>query len=132
MVATSSDADAQKAASAFPPSDLFMTKSFVRSLFSFSKLEVNHAFKNARKVAQIKGFTLLQAPLFNKEMGSILIIIPRKAGKAHDRNKLRRQIREIFYKEKLYEKPVTSILLVYEHAKNLSFDEIKNFLISIR
>jgi ribonuclease P protein component len=57
----------------------------------------------------------------------MLIIIPRRAGKAHDRNRIRRQIKAIFYGEQLFTTNATYIVLVYEQATGLTFDQLKTF-----
>jgi ribonuclease P protein component len=101
-----------------------------KQLFAFSTREVQFSFSFAAFLAGILGLRLLRAPLFYKEQsyGKLLIIIPKRSGKAHERNKLRRQIKAAFYENKLFEKPITSVLLVYHQAKKLSYEEIKEFL----
>lgn len=100
-----------------------------KNLFSFSKSETESAFKNTALHDQITGFKLLQTPpTTSSKFGKLLIIISKRSGKAHERNLLRRQIKSIFYEEKLFKKPITSILIVYKQATKLTFDEIKKFL----
>ena len=99
-----------------------------RKLFSFSKKEIQSSSKDAKLKDKILGLKLLQAPC-QQDHGKILVIIPKATGKAHERNKLKRQIKAIFYEEKLFQNPISSILIVYKEAKSLSFDEIKAFLI---
>lgn len=101
----------------------------VRSFFSFSQTEIKTAFDQARLVKKGPGLKVLQAPTSDDaKTGKLLIIIPKVVGKAHDRNKLRRRMQSIFYEERLFEKPVITILLVYKTAMSLSFEEIKGFL----
>ena len=98
-----------------------------RSLFSFSKIEVDNAFKTSHAKVSYRGFKLLQSheqPLH----GKILIVLPRACGKAHDRNRLRRQLRSIFYEHKLYQNKTTWILLVRKDAMNLDFETLTLFL----
>ena len=104
-----------------------------RELFAFKKLEIDYAFKNAKINSQVLGLKLLEAPLLcsdseEKRIGKILIVTPRKSGKSHERNKIRRQVKSIFYEEKLYENHIASILLVYKQAQKLTFDNLKTFL----
>ena len=119
-----------------------------RQLFSFSKKEIDRAFKKVRPKAKTRGLKLLQAPgLFfdsppsihsaklstqddRAEFGKLLIIAPRRSGKAHKRNLIRRRIRAIFYEQKLYEKVATSILLVRSEAMELTFEQLQEFLVS--
>ena len=105
-----------------------------KNLFSLKQKEIDAAFTSARLLNNVRGLKLLQTPHSSVpqtlEHGKLLIIISKKVGKAHDRNRLRRQLKTIFYEEQLYTQPVVSILIVYPHALTLSFDEIKNFLVS--
>ena len=103
----------------------------VKKYCYLTKNEIDFAFKNARLSYQILGLKLLEAPLFFREeiTGKILIVIPKRFGNACKRNKLKRQIKSIFHEEKLYNKPILSILIAYKQAKDLSFDDIKTFLV---
>ena len=109
-----------------------------RQLFSFKKKEIDAAFNNIRSKKTLLGLKLLLPDKDSKQIrdetplthhGKLLIIIPQIAGKAPTRNLLRRRIKAIYFEEKLYEKPIISILLVYKEAIKLSFDEIKSFLV---
>lgn len=101
-----------------------------KKLFSFSKNEVETAFELVKPKAKMSGFKLLQAKTDDAELsGKLLIVIPKKSGSATTRNFLRRQIKSIFYQEKLFKKPSVSIIIVYAGAKKASFAEIKNFLV---
>jgi ribonuclease P protein component len=109
-----------------------------KSLFSFSRLQVEEAFKKAKPCASVHGLKLLRVPmtqlsplLFKSDQpGMLLIITPRVSGKSHDRNKLRRQIKSIFYEEKLSTLPAVSILLVYKPAMSIPFTQLKEFMCS--
>lgn len=108
--------------------DSYHMKKIVRSLFSFSKAQVDAAFAGASVLARVNGIKLLSnAPDQGQTTGKILIIIPRKAGKAHDRNRMRRQIKAIFYSEQLFKIKGTYIALIYDEAKVLTFDQLKAF-----
>ncbi len=116
------------------------------SLFKFSPKEVEIAFKYVTPKGKQSGLTLLQAPLLvikkdtivqDKKLfqdcleqgyGKLLIIISKKVGKAYQRNKLKRQLKAIFYEEKLYNKKAISILVTYKPALQYSYDNLKNFL----
>jgi len=115
-----------------------------KSLFSFKREEVKKALASAKVVSTILGLRLLQVVSPSKEAsatniknsillsgachGKLLIVTPRRSGKACQRNRLRRQIKAIYYEEKLYQRPVASILFVYKQANDLSFEQIKSFL----
>ena len=118
-----------------------------KDYFKFNQKEISLIFKYSKIKKQIDGLKLLQLPIealkkikpeelsniFEKQIesnqGKILIITSRKVGKAHKRNKLRRQIKSIFYEEKLFKKPVISILITYKQALNLTFEQLKEFLV---
>ena len=98
-----------------------------KKLFSFSQKEIDLAFKKASLVGKSNGLKLLKSPC-DLEYGKILIITPKKCGKANLRNQLRRRIKAIFYEEKLFQKPAIYILLAYKKSTEFSFDQLKEFL----
>lgn len=75
----------------------------------------------------IRGFKLL-ASHEHSEHGKLLIVLPRASGKAHDRNRLRRQLRSIFYEHQLYANKTVWILLVRKEAMKLDFAQLTTFL----
>ena len=102
-----------------------------KDLFCFSKLEVDSAFKKATLLKKIDGLKLLRSAMGEAQThGKLLIITPRAMGKAHLRNLMRRQLKAIYYENKLYTNTTTLILLVYKAATELTFEELKAFLIS--
>lgn len=100
-----------------------------KNLFQFSRKEIKDCFDNAKFKAKIDGLKIIQSKQDNLESGKILIITPRKSGKASKRNLIRRRIKSIYYEEKLYKKNIVSIIFVYKQAIDLSFDQLKTFLI---
>ena len=100
-----------------------------RDLFSFSQKETKDALKASKLHKKIPGLKLLRASDPSLLHGKLLIVIPRAFGKAHDRNLLRRRARSIYYEEKLYSQPFVWILICYSEAQNLSFEQLKTFLI---
>ena len=110
-----------------------MTKIKVKSLFSFKKKEIDKAFSNSSFQASCLGLKLLKSSItkeLNEEKhGKLLIVIPKAFGKAHERNLMRRRLRSIFYEEKLYQKPITWIIICYKESKKMDFDQLKNFMI---
>ena len=97
----------------------------VRDLTRFTKSEVSRLFASARAVYKDAGITILCAPQ-QKEFGRALLITPRKVGNAPKRNKIRRQLRAIFYQEKLYESGFDCAFIVRKPAIQKSFDELKD------
>lgn len=107
-----------------------------RKLFTFSSPEISCTFKHARAKKYGTGLKLLLAPAdcssvvtqARQPYGKLLIVTPRTSGKAHDRNLVRRQVKAIFYEEKLYDAPAIWVLLVRKQAMDLSYDDLKKFL----
>lgn len=59
------------------------------------------------------------------------ISIPKKIGKAVVRNKLKRQIKSIIDEKKDYLKPLDYVIIIKTKGVSLSFNEIKNNLLSL-
>lgn len=95
-----------------------------RAITQFKKQEVDTLFESARRVHKEPGITLLKSPR-QRDIGRILIIIPRKVGNAPTRNKLRRQLKAIFYERRLYEKEFDWIAILRPEAQCLSFDRLQ-------
>jgi ribonuclease P protein component len=64
-----------------------------------------------------------------RDIGHILIIVPRAVGSAPERNKIRRQIKSIVYEHKLYERGIDCIAIVKKEAKALTFDQLKELVL---
>jgi len=106
-----------------------------RALYSFSQKEIALFFSQSSFLAQIQGIKLLiernPAPEQEKlEHGKLLIIVSRKVGKACIRNKLRRQLRAIYYEQGLAALPLRIAIITYPQAKDCSFEELQTFLIT--
>ena len=84
---------------------------FVRNLTSFSQSEVLALFKEARLCIRAYGLKVLVAPA-HKEFGRILIVTPKKSGNSPERHRIKRRLREIFYKEKIFDRKKDYIVLV--------------------
>ena len=115
-----------------------------KELYSFSKPEIDAAFKAALLLNKTEGIKLLQTPAHilrsfettasqspqdGRAFGKFLIITPRSCGKAHERNLIRRRLKAIYFEQKLYQKRVTTIALIYSGAMKLSFDHLKAFIL---
>lgn len=108
-----------------------------RKLFAFTKKEIDQIFGHVVLRKKQHGFKLLQVsyPQLPEDVqksltpGKLLIITPRASGKAHERNLIRRRAKEVFYQEKLFSKPVISILIASSNAPRASFDDLKKLLL---
>ncbi len=107
-----------------------------KKLFSFSSEEIKLSFKHCKIQAKHPGLKLLQCSMstinktlnLNIDHGKLLIITPKKSGKAHKRNLIRRQAKAIFYEQKLFEHQKLSVLLVYANGIDIEFNALKGFL----
>lgn len=95
---------------------------------SFTQKEARECFNKARKALSSSGLTILIAPAA-KQTGRILVVIPRRVGNAPQRNKLRRQLKALFYEEKLFEYPYDCIVLLRPEARVLTFAQLKELLL---
>ncbi len=93
----------------------------------FTQKEIDKLFDTAQRQVRNPALDILLGPR-QKNFGRILIIISRKVGNAPERNKIRRRLKSIFYKEKLYETPYDYIVIVKKEAVALSFEALKELL----
>ncbi len=115
-----------------------------KDLFSFSRKEVKHTFACGKPVFRHRFLKIIEAPCeprkesdldlvleVGQTHGKLLIVTSRKIGKAHDRNLLRRRVKEIFHTHQLYlSKNALFVLFTYPGAVKLSYEELKDFLVS--
>jgi ribonuclease P protein component len=64
------------------------------------------------------------------DFGRVLIIASRKVGNAPQRNLVRRRIKAIFYEEKLFERAFDCVVILYQKAVELPFDQLKDLLLA--
>ena len=105
--------------------------SIAREITRFTKKEVDYLFEHARSVLKNRSFTVLSAPRQSPLCAKILIVVPKKVGNAPVRNKIRRQIKAIFYQEKLFESSCDYVFIIYKGVLALSFDELKTLMLFI-
>jgi ribonuclease P protein component len=102
-------------------------ESIARLITQFDKQEIRELFKKAQPMIKSQGLEIRLAPQI-LDYSRILIVTPRKAGNAVERNRIRRRLKSIFFEEKLFEQPFDCIVLVRKPAIQLSFDELKQLL----
>jgi ribonuclease P protein component len=102
-----------------------------RKFFYFSKKELDVLLKKTELICKEKGLKILQAPVekIEQDFGKLLMIIPKKSGKAFERNLIKRRLKSIFYEEQLFTKPINTVIIVYKSAMQLSFSDLKLILI---
>lgn len=102
--------------------------SIERKYTSFTQNEISLAFKNARTSFTRPGVHILISP-GQKEFGRILIIASRKVGSAIARNKIKRQLKSIFYELKLFEKPLDCIVILKPTITQLDFQDLQKYIV---
>lgn len=99
-----------------------------RAITQFTKSEIDSLFKTGRRIAKLNEIILLRSPA-QKEIGRVLIIVPKRVGNAPVRNKLRRQIKSLFYENKLYKKGYDWVAILKPGAKDLSFTQLQDLFL---
>jgi len=102
-----------------------------KRLFTFSPQEISNAFKKAHLKRFFHGLKLLESPIETTAQvphGKLLVVISSLSGKAHDRNRVRRHLKALFYEEKLYQKPSFWIIIVQKAGMSFDFDTLKQFM----
>lgn len=99
----------------------------VRTITRFTEQEIKSLFAHARRTYKSSEMDILIAPACHS-YGRILVVTPARIGNAPQRNKLRRQIKAIFYEEKLFSLGYECVVIAKIKAKFLSFDELKKVL----
>lgn len=100
-----------------------------RKLTSFTRQEVAQLFSRVQAKVRVPGLRILRA-VASLDFGRILIVIPRKAGNAPERNLIRRRIKSIFREKKMYQEKYDFIVLIGREAISLSFLELQKLLMS--
>ena len=98
-----------------------------RKLTQFTKKEIDTLFNKAHRVLSHDGLTVLIGPR-QKDFGRILIMVSKKVGNAPTRNKLRRQLKSIFYENKFYEKDWDWIILPKPSVVQNTFQQLHDLM----
>lgn len=101
-----------------------------RKFSRFSKKEIEKLLFSARRICCYPGIIDIRIMPKSIDLARILIIIPRKAGNAPQRNLIRRRIKAIFYEEKLYSKQYDWVIFVKKNTQLYSFSELKELLLA--
>ena len=95
---------------------------------AFSKKEISHLFKTARRTLQQAGLNILLAPK-TKEFGRILVVTAAKIGTSPERNRIRRRLKAIFYEKKLFENSYDCVVIVKKEGVDLGHQELTQLLL---
>jgi ribonuclease P protein component len=96
---------------------------------SFKPQEVRQLSSTARRVVRHPGLDILIAPR-RLETARILVVTPRRTGNAPARNKVRRQLKAIFYESGAVIGGFDCIVFIKEPGMLLGYDELKKLLLS--
>lgn len=102
--------------------------STVREITRLTKEEIKLLFAHAWRMYKSPEMDILIAPAWQQPYGKILVVTSAAVGNAPQRNKLRRQIKAIFYEEKLFCSGYHCVVITKPKAKFLAFEEIKKAL----
>jgi ribonuclease P protein component len=109
---------------------VYEVSSIAKKISKFTKREIDHLYKHARRVFRDGSCTILLAPQ-QEDFARALIITSRKVGNAPERNLIRRRIKSIFYEEKLYERGFDCAFIAQKKATALSFDQLKTIMLGM-
>lgn len=98
-----------------------------RELSSFSRAEVTELFKQAHRVLKTSGLTVLCAPS-KRKYGRILVVTAAAVGSAPKRNKIRRQLKALFYEQRFFTQGYDCVFIVRKEALTLSFAQLAQLL----
>ena len=102
-----------------------------REITLFKKKEILDLIKSSKLIAQTP-FCDLKRAKATESFGKILIIVPKKVGSAPVRNRLKRQVKAIFYQEKLFDLQYNFVIFFKPTNQAISFDELKDILLSCK
>ncbi|MCA9769792.1 ribonuclease P protein component [Candidatus Dependentiae bacterium] len=100
----------------------------MKNLSRFTKKEIKQFFSSARATYKSPELTILVRQKTDSH-ARILIVASRKVGNAPQRNKLKRQLRAIFYEEKLFQGNLDCAVLLRKKAQELLFKQLKEILV---
>lgn len=95
-----------------------------KKLFNFKQNEVILLFKSALFRYFINGMNVIIAPA-KLSHGRLLIIIPATSAAAVERNRIKRQLKSIFYENKFYNCPYDVALRIKKEAVLTDFDQLR-------
>jgi ribonuclease P protein component len=101
--------------------------SIVPYLSNLSKNEIKTVFKKARRVLRDPGLDVLLYPS-PTNFGRILVVTSRKVGNAPQRNKVRRRLKALFYKETFYEHKLDCFVIIKKPGINYSSEQLQKLI----
>lgn len=105
-------------------------QSLYKAISRFNKFEIEALFSISKKTSY-SSFWDFRFAKTTDHVGRILIIASKKIGSAPERNKIKRQIKSIFYEEKLYGLGYTFICIVKKPLIQKKFEFIKKNMVEV-
>lgn len=100
----------------------------VRQITRLPEQDIVYLLKHARRIRKSPELDILIAPA-RFPYGRVVAITPGKIGNAPQRNLFRRQIKALFYEEKLYALGFDCVVIGKIQATTLSFNSLKTVFI---
>jgi len=100
-----------------------------KEISKFTEKEVALLFRKAKPLLRHKCFDILCAPAA-KDFGRVLVVTPKRIGKANKRNLARRRIKAIFYQENLYKNRLDCIVIIKKEGINLPFAKLRELIVN--
>lgn len=98
-----------------------------QKLSSFTQHEIAHFFKSSRRVYKDPSFDILCLSATHQH-GRVIVITPRKVGNAPARNKIRRQIKALYYQQHLYTYHVDCMVIIKKLPINYTQQELTHLI----
>lgn len=96
----------------------------------FNQSHIPHFIKNSSKIFQQKGL-LIKRAFAKHPYGRILVIIPNAVGSAPVRNRLRRQIKAIFFEQQLYTAGYDYAVWLFKEGAGFDFSTLQTILVQV-
>lgn len=101
-----------------------------RDISTFKTKEVTQFFAVAKRLLKHPNLDILVAPATQLQ-GRILVITSRKVGNSPQRNKIRRQLKAIFYENQYTQRGYDCVVIVKKDGILLSFTQLQDVLAEV-
>lgn len=96
----------------------------------FTREEITKFLTSSRVVLKQAGLVVRAAPA-QKEWGRIVVIVPRRFGNSPQRHEFKRQVRAIFYENKLFEHGFDVAIFAYKQLQGIPFVVLQTTLTNL-
>lgn len=99
----------------------------MRALTQLTRREITQLFERVKRIGGNQALTLLAAKA-PTATGRLLLVTSRKVGNAPERNKVRRQLKHLFYEKHWYMLGYDFIIIVHKKGVVCSYDTFSSSL----